>query len=382
VFADGVRVNFVPGTKTNRRNIGFACPICPIGGKIPGAGRTIDTPNVLNRALPRLHKGMRLFHKPSWEKLIQREGEAGVGRRVVVQLLDGDFLSHVISNQTPDDIERLLPGFTEGDAVVDENRKQVGDGIYRIRAGKRICDRYGGVTEHRVAEHAKTHAPVQFLNFGDERVHLINRVITQVVRGGVSGAPGGDDFQLYAALVSAVNVHLGWLADNDEIRPDARIYFHERVGRDAVAPFFHVAEVKHSIVIQEPEVPGDCQTVNHPRGAALLIAGATGIEVAVFDLADKWIPVPVADIADADCIDVRVIEQNPRTIPDAAEGVAHLIEAYFFITEFVHLGLDAFADRSNQRVCRRNGADIAQELDDIAFIFFYFGFDFLNKIHE
>jgi len=79
---------------------------------------------------------------------------------------------------------------------------------------------------------------------------------------------------------------------------------------------------------------------------------------------------------------VRVVQQNARTAADAANGVAHFIEAHFFKAQFDHFGLDTFSHGSNERVHRGDGADIAQELDDIAFILFYSGFDFLNKIHE
>jgi hypothetical protein len=79
---------------------------------------------------------------------------------------------------------------------------------------------------------------------------------------------------------------------------------------------------------------------------------------------------------------VRVVQQNARTAADASESVAHLIEAHFFIAQFDHLGLNAFSDGADQGVHRGDGANIAQELDNLAFVLFNFCFNFLNKIHE
>ncbi len=69
--------------------------------------------------------------------------------------------------------------------MVKKDGELVGDSIDRIGARKRVGDGDGGMAEHRVAEHAETHAPVQLLDFGDEGVHFVNRVVAQIVRGGV-----------------------------------------------------------------------------------------------------------------------------------------------------------------------------------------------------
>jgi len=202
------------------------------------------------------------------------------------------------------------------------------------------------------------------------------------VRGGGRRAAGGDDFQLDAAFVPAVHIHFGRFANHNKIRFDAGVYLHEGVGRDAVAPFFHVAKVVNGVPVEKAEVTGDCQAINHPRRASFFIAGAAGVKVAVFHLADEGVPFPVANIAHADCVDVRVVHQDPRTAANPADGIAHFVEAHFFIAELSHLSLNALAHRANQRIRRRDGADVAQKLDDVVSILFYSGFDFLHKTHE
>ena len=93
--------------------------------------------------------------------------------------------------------------------------------------------------------------------------------------------------------------------------------------------------------------------------------GAARVEQAVLDLAHERIPLPLGGIADADGVDVRVVDDHLRTVADAPDGVAHPVEAHLVEAELAHLGLDALADRADLRVHRGDGADVAHEVDDV-----------------
>jgi hypothetical protein len=78
------------------------------------------------------------------------------------------------------------------------------------------------------------------------------------------------------------------------------------------------------------------------------------------------IPFPFAGIANAHCIDVRIVNNNFFAVPDPAYGVAHLVEARLVKTELAHLGLDTFPDIFQLSIHAGNGANIAHELDNVA----------------
>ena len=68
---------------------------------------------------------------------------------------------------------------------------------------------------------------------------------------------------------------------------------------------------------------GDGKAVDHAGGAALFVAGAAGVEAAVFDFAGERVPLPFVGVADADGVDVAVVEKDAGAVADAAQGVAH-----------------------------------------------------------
>ena len=223
---------------------------------------------------------------------------------------------------------------------------------------------------------------VQLADLRDDRRHLVHGVIPQVVRGGMGRPARRRDLHLDAAFVPSVHLHPGRLADDHEIGPHLGINLDERVGRDAVAPFFHVAEVVDGVTVEQAQVAGDGQAIHHTGRAVLFIAGAACIEDAVLDLADEGIPFPFAGIADAHGVDVRVVDDHLRPVADAADGVAHLVEARFVPTEFAHFFLDALAHRADLRVHAGDRADVAHELDDLAPLLLNTLVDFLDLIHR
>ncbi len=47
--------------------------------------------------------------------------------------------------------------------------------------------------------------------------------------------------------------------------------------------------------------------------------GAAGVEAAVLDLAGEGVPLPLGGVADADGVDVAVVEEDARAVADTAE---------------------------------------------------------------
>ncbi len=185
-------------------------------------------------------------------------------------------------------------------------------------------------------------------------------------------APARDDLDLDAPLVAAVDLHLGRLADHDEVRADALV-FDKCVRGDAVAPLFHIAEIVGGPAVQQPQLVRQRQAVDHRGRRALFVAGAAGVQPALVDLADKGIPVPFVRVADADRVDMAVVDQHARAAADAADGVAHAVEPRLLKAELAHLFLDAFANGADLGVHRRDGANLAQKLDNCLRLFGHLG---------
>ncbi len=78
--------------------------------------------------------------------------------------------------------------------MVKENGKQVGDSIQRIRAGKRVVrfvmDAWPSTGWLNIPKRMRRSA----LNFGNERMHLVDRVIPQIMREACAERPAATIF--------------------------------------------------------------------------------------------------------------------------------------------------------------------------------------------
>ena len=111
--------------------------------------------------------------------------------------------------------------------------------------------------------HTEAHPTIQLADLRDDRHHLVHGIVAQVMRRRVRRPAAGGDLQLDASLVTTIDLHLGRLADDDEIGLDLRINFNEGVGRNTVTPFFHVAEVVGGVAIEQAQVARNRQAIDH-----------------------------------------------------------------------------------------------------------------------
>ena len=197
-----------------------------------------------------------------------------------------------------------------------------------------------------------------------DRQQLVDGVVAQVIRGSVRAAALGHDLHFNATLVAAINLHLGWLADHDKIGAHLGVYVDEGIGSNAIAVFFHIAEHITGESVEQAEVAGNSQTIDHARRRAFFIAGATSKKNAVFNLTLEGIPLPGVRVGNAHGVNMGVIDDHARAAADAAHDVAHLVEAHFIVAQLFHLLGDTFADRfdlpsdaGNRANCTKEGAD-------------------------
>ena len=199
------------------------------------------------------------------------------------------------------------------------------------------------------------------LNDGQQ---LVDGVVAEEVAGGVGAPALGDDFELDAPLVPAINLHHGWLADDHEIGLDA-FGLDESVGSLPVVPFFHVAKEVGGEAIQQSQLPRQRQAIDHAGRAAFFVACAARVQNAVFYLAREWIPLPFVRVANADGVDVAVVKQDFAALADSADDVAHFVPENLVIAKRFHFCGDTLAAIANLAVHAGDGADLAQEGDDV-----------------
>ena len=163
----------------------------------------------------------------------------------------------------------------------------------------------------------------------DDRQQLVNGVVAELIAGSVGALAFSRYFHLHAAFVPTIDLHLGRFTNDHTIGPDLWINLDKGIRRNAVAPFLHVAEVIGRPTVEPAQIAGDGQAIHHARCAVFLVARPTGIQNAIFDLANKGVPCPRCRVADADSVDMRVEHDHPWPAADAPDGVAHCVEAHF-----------------------------------------------------
>ena len=115
----------------------------------------------------------------------------------------------------------------------------------------------------------------------------------------MGGLALGCDLHLQPALMPAIDLHFGRLANDDKIGLDFGINFHKGVRGNAVAPFFHIAKVIRRPAFEQAQSFANGKPIDHARRGAFFIARATRIQDAIFHFALEWIPLPGGRVANA-----------------------------------------------------------------------------------
>ena len=352
-------VNLVARPEADAGNAGFAHPVDAVGAEVPLAHVGGLAPQQAVRLLASLHERVVFGQHPRGEVLLDGKDEPCVGGLVVEEHFDADFVALVRRNERLHLGDGVLFGFAPRHAAVNDDGALVG---HRVDAGRLALDVRNG--DAPLAQKVVRGEPVvQVSDAGDDGQHLVNGVVPQVVGGRVGALALGDHFHLHAPLVAPVNAHLGGLADDHEVRTKALV-FHKGVGGNAVAQLLHVAEVVGRPALQQAQVAGKRQAVDHAGRAALLVAGPARVEDAIFDFALKGVPRPRLRVADANGVQVAVVEEHALAVPNAAQHVAHGVEENIVEPQRAHFLSHALAHLTNLTVVAGNGTNLAQEGND------------------
>src|SRR5260221_1288626 len=293
-------MNFVAGAETDAGNPRFAVPVDAVCREVPFACLRRGAVEQCERPLARLHKRMVVWQGPRREDFIQFEDESSIAWLVILQ--EFHFYVGPISYDALDLIQDALWRLTESHAAVNKDCGLIWYGVDGWRLDVHVG--YGdlAVSEKRIVAQFWLHCR----NLFDDRQQLVNRVIAQMIACRMGTFTVGDYLHFDATLMSAINLHPGWLTDDYIIGANA-FDFDQGVRRNTIAPLLHVAEVVGSIAIQQAKIAGYCQPVDHAGRAALLVARPPRKENAVLDLTDERIPLPLVRIADTYGVNVAVI---------------------------------------------------------------------------
>src|SRR5687768_16058867 len=99
---------FIAGTKTNRRDSGFASPVNAVRGEVPFAAWGRGQADLFTRGLSCLNEWVILLQRPCREIFIHRKNEASIGWLVVKEFFQFDRIFIFIRNQRLDLCPDLL----------------------------------------------------------------------------------------------------------------------------------------------------------------------------------------------------------------------------------------------------------------------------------
>ena len=121
-------------------------------------------------------------------------------------------------------------------------------------------------------------------------------------------------------------------------------------------------------VALEAQFLDDAAAVDDGGQRAFHVAGAAAVDDAVPFVALERIHRPVGRVADVHGVDVGVEGDDARAVADAAEDVAHAVDADFVVAALEHLALDAADDVAFLRADRLDGDEVAEETHDVSFV--------------
>ena len=243
---------------------------------------------------------MLLFQYPRRIILVNGKYKAGIARRIVKQIFDANFILQIIGNESANLRECFFFALAQNQAAVKKNCKLVGDGVER--RGARVCigDRDGGFAQKRVGGQTT----VQFADSRNNVCHFIHRVVAEIMMRRVCGTSIRCDFEFKPSFVSAINLHLGRFTNHHKIGTHLWVGNDERIGRNAVAPFFHVPEIVRSETVEQAQIARERQTVHHAGRRTFFIARAARVQNIIFHFADERVPLPRTALANADGVNV------------------------------------------------------------------------------
>ena len=163
--------------------------------------------------------------------------------------------------------------------------------------------------------------------------------------------------------MAAVHVHLGWLADDDQVRTET-LALDQGLAGQSVAVLLHIAEVIHREALQQAEFFGQNDAVEHAWGGLFLIPCPAGIQNPFLDLALERVPAPRRAVANVHRIYVRVIQEYSASLAHLAENVAHAIKADLLEAQEPHLLHNAFAHFADLAHDAGDGANLPHKADE------------------
>ena len=145
------------------------------------------------------------------------------------------------------------------------------------------------------------------------------------------------DLDLHPSAVAAVDGEVRRLGDHHRFGPQP-VLVDDVLPAEAVAVFFlDAADHPEREVALEAEFLDDAPAVDDGRERALHVAGAAAVDDAVPLVALERIDRPVGRIADIHGVHVGVEREHARAVADAAEDVAHRVDAHLVVAAGDHL---------------------------------------------
>ena len=148
------------------------------------------------------------------------------------------------------------------------------------------------------------------------------------------------DANLHAPAVAAIDVQVGRLGDDDQLRLELLV-LEQVLPAKTVAVLLHdrAGEQDRELVVQA-EFLDDLARVNHRGDAAFLVHRAAPPDLAVLHERLEGIEFPLREVAGINRVHVGVERDDALALADAADDVAEAVNADVVEADLLHLLLD------------------------------------------
>jgi len=162
----------------------------------------------------------------------------------------------------------------------------------------------------------------------------------------VAGYAGDLHADLHAPALAAVDVAVGGLGDDHELRADLLLIYEVLPAQAVAVLFLHGAGDQHRIaVVDKAKILHDLGAVDGRDNATQLIRGTAAADLRVILKALIGVEFPVVCVANAHGVDVRVKADEGRSRTQVTEHVAHGVYLDLVKGERLHLLGDALDNR-------------------------------------
>ncbi len=354
-----MRVDLVRGAEADRRDAERACGGAARRGEGGALNPRLSSEDGLGGVQRGLDGGAGSGGLPCWEDLARRIAESAPRGQVVVEQPNSRS-GRLDLRQGRDLGKGRIRILADREPPVDVDRALVRDRGERRRARADAGDRDRARAEQGVPDRESGVEPGEG---GDDRCDAVDRVGAALRLRAVRGHAVSRDLELHAAALPPAHAEVGRHGDDHHLRLDPALKDQVLPGEADAVLAVNGGGDHHRHVVGQAASSCEGDSVDRGGEPALLVRSAAAVEDPTGNHTTEGVVAPLRGVRDADGVDVSVEGEHAWTRPEPTDDVAHLVDLDVLVAELPHLPCDPFAGQPLAACRRRNGHQVAQEID-------------------